>query len=80
MNKISKKLYTGIFAFSLGFFLLFGIFLGVAALLQNFVWYREQPGLGVQLIAILAILVSGAACDCSNDLHVRDPLENVELY
>jgi hypothetical protein len=56
MNKMSKKLYTGIYSFSLGFFLLFGILLGVAALLQNFVWYQEQPGLGVQLLAILGIL------------------------
>jgi len=56
MNKMSKKLYAGIFSVSLGLFLLFAILLGVAALLQNFIWYQEQPGLGVQLIAILGIL------------------------
>lgn len=53
---MNKKLYTGIFSFSLGAFLLFGILLGAAALMQNFVWYQEQPGLGVQLLAILGIL------------------------
>jgi hypothetical protein len=56
MNRMSKKLYAGIFSISLGLFLLFAILLGLAVLLQNFVWFREQPGLGVQLIAILGIL------------------------
>jgi len=53
---MSKTLYAGIFSFSLGLFLLFGVLLGVALLLQNFVWFQEAPGLGVQLIAILGIL------------------------
>jgi hypothetical protein len=56
MNKMSKTLYAGIFSLSLGFFLLFGFLLGVAVLLQDFVWYQEAPGLGIQLIAILAIV------------------------
>jgi hypothetical protein len=56
MKTMSKKLYAGIFSGSLGFFLLCGLLLGVAAMLQNFVWFREQTGLGVQLIAILGIL------------------------
>jgi len=56
MNKMSKKLYAGIFSVSLGLFLLFGFLFGVAAMMQNFVWYQERPGLGVQLLAILGIL------------------------
>lgn len=56
MTKMSKKLYVGIFSASLGFFVLFGVLLGMAVMLQNFVWYQEQPGLGIQLIAILGIL------------------------
>jgi len=56
MKKMSKKLYAGIYSGSLALFLLFGFLLAVAAMLQNFVWYQEQPGLGVQLLAILGIM------------------------
>jgi len=56
MKTMSKKLYAGVFSVSLGLFLLFGFLLAVAATLQNFVWYQDQPGLGVQLLAILGIL------------------------
>ncbi len=54
--KMSKRLYAGVFSVSLGLFLLFGFLFGVAAMLQNFVWYQERPGLGIQLLAILGIL------------------------
>jgi hypothetical protein len=53
---MSKRLYAGVFSVSLGLFLFFGALLAVAAALQNFVWYQERPGLGVQLIAVLGIL------------------------
>jgi len=53
---MNKTIYAGIFSLSLGFFLLFGLLLGVAVLLQDLVWYQEAPGLGVQLIVILGIL------------------------
>ena len=56
MNTMSKKLYVGIFSTSLGIFLFFGVLFAIAAGLQNFVWYQEAPGLGIQVIAILSIL------------------------
>ncbi|MCM3872851.1 MAG: hypothetical protein ND895_19395 [Pyrinomonadaceae bacterium] len=56
MDKMSKKLYAGIFSVSLGLLLIFGSLALVAAALQNFVWFQDQPGLGVQLLVILGVL------------------------
>jgi hypothetical protein len=56
MKRMSKQLYAGIFSLSLGLFLFLGLLMGITVLLQDLVWFREAPGIGVQIIVVLGIL------------------------